>query len=269
MNANMKPTNSSKMKLGDFTGLAQNYSQYRAGYSNTVLHNFLNQFSKPASDLVAADVGAGTGIWTRQLARAGLKQVFAIEPNEDMRSQGAADSKEIPAISFHEGAGDATNLDDVSVDMVSMASSFHWVDFETGTREFHRILNDGGFFLALWNPRVITEGTLLAEIEDLAHNLAGSRERVSSGRSGRAEKMTSLLESSPLFDNVKYMEDTHTVRQSLEHYIGVWRSVNDLQTRMGSANFNEFLSKIEKMVIDNGGYVETTYATRAWSSQKA
>jgi ubiquinone/menaquinone biosynthesis C-methylase UbiE len=46
-------------------------------------------------------------------------------------------------------------LADGSVDLVSMASSFHWADFDTACDEFHRILRSGGVFVALWNPRLI------------------------------------------------------------------------------------------------------------------
>ena len=39
-----------------------------------------------------ADVGAGTGIWTRMVAAKGVKSARAVEPNDDMRSNGIADS---------------------------------------------------------------------------------------------------------------------------------------------------------------------------------
>ncbi len=71
------------MKHGDFTSLAENYAQYRPGYSPFVL----DVFCSLAKGKECADIGAGTGIWSRQLAGRGIK-VTAVEPNDAMRSAG-------------------------------------------------------------------------------------------------------------------------------------------------------------------------------------
>ena len=36
-----------------------------------------------------------------------------------------------------------------------MGSSFHWADTLQALEEFHRILRPGGFFTAIWNPRLL------------------------------------------------------------------------------------------------------------------
>ncbi len=267
METTQQTTSSAPASLGNFSGLAENYSKYRPGYADSVLNALLGQLQKPLTAVEVADVGAGTGIWSRLIANKGVKHVYAVEPNDDMRTRGAADCLGHENISYSEGAGDATGLANESVDMVSMASSFHWVDFDAGTKEFHRILRPGGRFVALWNPRYLDKSPLLLEIEKLAHELANTEKRVSSGNSGRAAQMIDLLEQSPQFDDVCYIEGRHTVRQNLEHYLGVWRSVNDLQVRMGPEKFEFFLKRIEEMV-STLGYVDTTYLTRAWSAKK-
>lgn len=75
-------------KLGDFSGLAQDYAKYRPDYSSAVLNGLLGLVSKPRSSIEAADVGAGTGIWTSMLASAGLKHLYAVEPNDENRPSG-------------------------------------------------------------------------------------------------------------------------------------------------------------------------------------
>jgi len=40
-----------------------------------------------------------------------------------------------------------------SKNWITMASSFHWADFEAAILEFRRVLKPGGHFTALWNPR--------------------------------------------------------------------------------------------------------------------
>ena len=54
------------IKHGNFDNLAHNYSKYRPDYSPDVLQSLLRMHN--GSDLSAADIGAGTGIWTRMLS---------------------------------------------------------------------------------------------------------------------------------------------------------------------------------------------------------
>ncbi len=54
-----------KMKQGDFTGLAEDYSNCRPDYSQVVLQSLLRHTG--ANNV--ADVGAGTGIWSRMLSK--------------------------------------------------------------------------------------------------------------------------------------------------------------------------------------------------------
>lgn len=254
------------LKHGDFTGLAENYSKYRPGYAPSVRDAILGLIDRPANTLDAADVGAGTGIWTRILAER-VRHVTAIEPNDDMRRFGAADS-EGRNITFQAGSGEATGLAAGSMDLVSMASSFHWVDFERGTREFHRVLKPGGRFVALWNPRLIEANPLLVEIEDQIRRINPDVKRVSSGASGITERLTELLWASPLFDDVVYLEGRHVSEQTPAHYIGVWRSVNDVRVQLGPDGWAKFLAFIEDRLrgVDR---IVTTYRTRAWAARRA
>ena len=57
-----------------------------------MLDALLGLLDKPVADVDFIDVGAGTGIWTRMVHARGMKSVTAIEPNDDMRAAGRADS---------------------------------------------------------------------------------------------------------------------------------------------------------------------------------
>jgi ubiquinone/menaquinone biosynthesis C-methylase UbiE len=98
--------------------------------------------------LIAADIGAGTGISSRLLAERGIS-VIAIEPNTEMRQ--AAKSHEL--VEFREGTAEVTNLPDASVDLVTCFQSFHWFNPETSLLEFHRILKPSGQLALVWNNR--------------------------------------------------------------------------------------------------------------------
>ena len=79
------------IKHGNFDSLAGDYAQYRPGYASSIVPAVLSLVGRPASEVDAADVGAGTGIWTRMLASRGLRSVTAVEPSDQMRRHGVSD----------------------------------------------------------------------------------------------------------------------------------------------------------------------------------
>jgi ubiquinone/menaquinone biosynthesis C-methylase UbiE len=255
------------MKHGDFTGLAGSYAKYRPGYAPQVATAILTYAGTEPSKMDATDVGAGTGIWTRILADCELHSVVAVEPNDEMRGQGIETSRGT-IIRWQKGSAEATGLPDGSADLVSMASSFHWADFDKACAEFHRILRPGGAFVALWNPRLIESNPLLVEIEAQIARIKPDIQRVSSGRSGITERLTEMLSGNPLFKEVLYLEGRHIQQQTPEQYLGAWRSVNDLQVQLGPKLFEEFLDWTQKR-ISSVKSIETTYLTRAWAVRRA
>ncbi|MEI2386013.1 class I SAM-dependent methyltransferase [Breoghania sp. JC706] len=254
------------LQKGDFTGLARDYSQNRPDYCPSVLNGLLGLLNRPAETVDFVDVGAGTGIWTRMVKASGVRSTTAIEPNDDMRKNGIADSAET-GIQWLAGSAEETGLPDASCDWLSMASSFHWADFDTATREFHRVLRPGGRFTALWNPRLIEVSPMLVEIEAHLDTLRPDIERVSSGRSGITATLTEQLWACPYFEDVVYMEGRHVIRMSPERYIGAWRSVNDLQVQLGAEKFAAFLTFVENRIAGLEE-IEATYLTRAWSARR-
>lgn len=255
------------MKHGDFTELADDYASYRPGYSTIVLRGILGITGLPASELDAVDVGAGTGIWTRMLAESGARSIIAVEPNGAMRERGEA-HPENRGIVWKAGSGETSGLDAMSADLVTMASSFHWVDFERGIAEFDRILRPGGCFAALWNPRVIESSPLLMEIEAYASALNGAEvRRVSSGKSGFTDALATRLRACGVFAEVAYLESQHVIEFTSERYMGAWRSVNDLRVQLGPQKFAQFLEQVANR-ISGMPTIPATYLTRAWVARK-
>ncbi len=254
------------LKAGDFTGLAKDYSQHRPDYCPSVLNALIGLQKRPASEIDFVDVGAGTGIWTRLVFDRGVRSAVAVEPNDDMRSNGLVDNSGRD-IRWMAGSAEVTGLPNECCDWLTMASSFHWTDFDKATKEFHRILRSGGRFSALWNPRLIEVSPLLVEIEAHLDTLRPNIKRVSSGRSGITETLTDQLWCSPYFDDVIYLEGRHVIEMSPDRYLGAWRSVNDLRVQLGPQKFDDFLEFVETR-IEGLDVIEATYLTRAWSARR-
>jgi SAM-dependent methyltransferase len=253
------------IKHGNFDSLAGDYAQYRPGYAPSIVPALLALLDRPACEVDAADVGAGTGIWTRMLAAQNLHSVTAVEPSDEMRRGGmlTAENK----IAWRRGTAEETGLASGAYDLVSMASSFHWADFDQACAEFQRILRPGGRFVALWNPRMIELNPLLVEIEQEITRLNPSVKRVSSGRSGLTERLTGMLWAKPGFDDVVYLEARHSATQTPAQYMGAWRSVNDLRVQLGPDLFDQFLDFVEHRTAGLAE-IKTIYLTRAWAARR-
>jgi len=251
---------------GNFDSLAGDYAQYRPGYAPSIVPLVLSLVGRPAREVDAVDIGAGTGIWTRMLAAQGLCSVTAIEPSDEMRRHGLQTPQQHNIV-WRRGTAEDTGLPACAYDLVTMASSFHWTDFDKACTEFQRILRPGGRFVALWNPRMIELNPLLVEIEQEITRLNPGVKRVSSGRSGLTDRLTGMLWAKRGFDDVVYLEARHIAKQTPEQYLGAWRSVNDLRVQLGVDLFNRFLQFVERKTADLAA-IETTYLTRAWAARR-
>ena len=254
------------LKAGDFSELSLHYSKNRPDYSPSVLDALIDLLDKSNREIDFADVGAGTGIWTRMVYHKGLKSVVAIEPNNEMLNQGERDSAQCD-IKWVSGTAEKVPLETNSIDWVTMASSLHWTQFDLAMKEFWRILRPGGRFTALWNPRLIENNPLLMEIEQYIVELEPNLIRMSSGRSGITKNLTEKIIASSYFDDVIYLEGQHIIKMEPDRYIGAWRSVNDIQVQLGPKKFNSFIDFAQNKVRDLQ-FIEATYLTRAWSALK-
>ena len=253
-------------QAGDFTGLAKDYSQHRPDHCPSVLNALLGLLEKQAADVDFVDVGAGTVIWSRMVYGKNVKSVTAVEPNDDMRAEGLTDSTGT-GVRWLVGCAEQTGLRHACCDWLSMASSFHWPDFNRAIREFYRLLRAGGRFTALWNPRLMEVNPLLVDIEAQLDALRPNIKRVSSGRSGITETLMEQLWASPYFEDVVYLEGRHVIEMTPERYMGAWRSVNDLRVQLGPEKFQVFLAFIAQRIAGLK-VIEATYLTRAWSARR-
>lgn len=101
----------------------------------------------PAS--VVADVGAGTGRFTRMLRDSGA-WLIAIEPLAEMREKLA---RAVPDVAAVGATAEALPLRDASLDAILCAQSFHWFEATAALAEFARVLRLGGAVGLIWNTR--------------------------------------------------------------------------------------------------------------------
>lgn len=134
-----------------FDDRADDYVRYRPSYPPAAIDAILDGLGSAAS-ILAADIGAGTGISARLVADRGVR-VIAIEPGEAMR--GAASPH--PRVDWLAATAEATAVRAQAVDLVVCAQSFHWFRPPAALAEFARILKPSGRLAVMWNRRSLID----------------------------------------------------------------------------------------------------------------
>jgi SAM-dependent methyltransferase len=136
------------------------YERGRPEYSADLL-GWLEHKLGVAPGVQVMDLGAGTGKFTKLLARLGA-EVTAVEPVDAMRERLV---QAVPGLCALPGAAEDIPLDDASVDVVTCAQAFHWFANEAALREIHRVLRAGGRLGLIWNVRDESVGWVAAITE--------------------------------------------------------------------------------------------------------
>ena len=252
------------MKQGDFSELAKNYIN-RPAYSKLIIDSLLKHISFKEDNFVVADVGAGTGKFTKEIGELNCK-IFAVEPNDAMRSEGVIYTKDFDNIIWSKGSGEDTKLASNFVNWVVMASSFHWTDPKKSLPEFSRILKKSGYFTIIYNTRDVQSSPLHQKIELMIRQMVPNLQRVSSG-SQNVKDWFKVLSEDNYFKDVVFMECKHNEIMSKERYLGAWESVNDIRAQAGEARWGQIMDQIRNIVAEYDK-IDVPYKMRAWTAQK-
>lgn len=134
-----------------FTGKASVYAKFRPTYPEALFKYLYTEvgFEKAAT---IADIGAGTGIFSKKLLENG-SAVAVVEPNADMLTIAQKELLAYSKCNFVRASAEATTLMDASVDFITVAQAFHWFHRGKFKAECQRILKKRGKVVLVWNNR--------------------------------------------------------------------------------------------------------------------
>ncbi len=153
-----------------FSDRVDNYIKYRPSYPAEIV-TLLKEKCGLTEKTVIADIGSGTGIFTKLLLDNG-NQVFAVEPNKEMRQAAELQLKDYSDFVSIDALAEKTGLDSNFVDVITSAQAFHWFDREEVKMEFSRIVRPGGWVVLIWNERQTGSSAFLKAYEALLHKYA-------------------------------------------------------------------------------------------------
>ena len=242
------------MTLGDFTSQAHAYARARPAYPEEMLEDLLHIAEIGEGDPVC-DLGAGTGILTRQLAQRSLR-VTAVEPNPRMIDLAG----ELPGVHWREGTFEVTGLPSDTFDLAIAGQSMHWADLPRALPEIHRILRPDGHFCALWNDREADRHPVLAYTYDLIRTRVPGFDELYRARDWSAHFVSTGHFCDPVTRALR-----HVVPMSCERYIDLWRSHNMLNHLVGPDVLAEILGELAaKLEREHWQGVRVPYVCRAW-----
>ncbi|MFA6957766.1 MAG: class I SAM-dependent methyltransferase [Thermoanaerobaculia bacterium] len=125
-----------------FDGRAALYAKGRPSYPDAVIDFIAEEAGETQGR--AADLGAGTGISTRLLARH-FPAVVAVEPNIEM-----ALASRVASPRYVLGRTERLPFRDRALDLVTAFNSFHWFVPGEAMPEIDRVLRPGGLLAVVW-----------------------------------------------------------------------------------------------------------------------
>ena len=161
-----------KYRAGDFSGLAQRYQRYRPDYPNEILAAavaFLREGGVDVRNLLALDVGAGTGIstraWQRVLGEACC--IVGAEPGAEMCAMAARSTATGCGIAYVRAKAEALPIAAGAAALVAAAQAAHWFDRPRFYAEAERVLGPGGVLAIVANHRNWSAAAYLERYETL------------------------------------------------------------------------------------------------------
>jgi SAM-dependent methyltransferase len=188
------------------------YERGRASYPSGVVDAI-----GATPDTRIADIGCGTGKFTRLIAHA---RTIGVEPLDGMRAMFHELLPDVPIVA---GVAEALPLRDHSIDIASFASAFHWVDHGRALPELHRVLRPHGTLAVVWNRRDDLTGWA-ADFWEITEAHRGDTPGYRTGA------WRTALETSPYFGPITERWFEHTQRVDIDGAIARVASISFIET---------------------------------------
>jgi SAM-dependent methyltransferase len=132
-----------------FGSVAELYGQVRPAYPGELVEQVVDSAQLEPGDRIL-DVGAGTGIASRQFAATG-HSVVALEPSAEMAAVARAASRDCPTVSVVQAEFERWTVPATPFKLVISAQAWHWIDPAVRYARAREALTAGGALAVFWS----------------------------------------------------------------------------------------------------------------------
>lgn len=233
-----------------FTGKADVYDRYRPSYPQELI-DWL--YEKTHAETVA-DIGAGTGIFTKCLSAKPWK-ITAVEPNSDMLEKLW---KNLPDIRIVNAPAEDTGLAAGSVDLVTAATAFHWFDRKKFKAECQRIFTPNGRLALVWNNHGKNDFTY--ERDRIFLKYCGTCNSITGG-----EEAGDRFLRNEYFSELDFFAVENNVPMDEEDFVGYSLS-HSYSLKKGDKGYGEFAAELHTAFkkYEKDGFAEMPFRTTCY-----
>lgn len=246
------------MKLGAerYSSKTDDYAKYRPNFPNEIVE-FLYSNDFINSNSIIADIGSGTGRFTRLLLEKGNK-VYGVERNDEMRAKAEQLLSQYSNFISIRGSAEETVLTDNTIDLITAAQAFHWFNKEKCLSEFKRIIKKNGKVLILWDDFLTNYNNFSIEYGKVLNKYR----IVELGQMEKRFTRTEMI--SDFFRNNKYetLSFTHEIYQNFNSIKGGALSAS-FTPKPDEVNYKPFLLELQEVFekFQSEGKVLTAFQT--------
>lgn len=222
-----------------FSCKTENYSKCRPDFPDEMIE-FLSKNVFDQSSVIA-DIGSGTGRFTRRLLEKG-NVIYGVEQNNEMRMKAEELLSQYSNFISVAGSAERTGLASKSLDLITVAQAFHWFDKEKCLAEFKRIIKDRGRVLILWDDLVSDYNDFSIEYRNVQSKFRNVEPESKGKRPSRTEMISGFFKN----DEYETMSFAHELCQDFERIKGGSLSAS-FAPNPDEENYEPFILELKKV----------------------
>jgi SAM-dependent methyltransferase len=260
--------NSFNFDKATFDKLASTYEEARPGYA-TEVYSCINSFKTFSPTSRILEVGAGSGIATKEIADYWHSKIIALEPGHNLcilanKNLINSHNVEILETTFEDYNNSATQFD-----ALFSATAFHWIDPTIKYQKADKLLKDDGLLILYWNNYSICEEKLGKTIEDLyeKYGMKTSNKTVEERQTENIEKRKAEIEDSGLFHIMSHKIFKNQIPYSTMRYQSLLKTFSD-HSKSKVPNIDSFFDEVGKVIDENNGKIDVNIMVNLEIAQK-
>jgi len=239
-----------------FDKIALTYEECRPGYGKEV-YNYIDSIKPYSSSSLILEVGAGSGIATKEITDKWNSRITALEPGGNLRSIAETRLKNNQNVEIIGSTFENYSSNGLKFDGIFSATAFHWIDPEIKYKKASELLKDDGLLVLYWNNYGIKDGELSKSIEELyaKYGMKTDNKNVHERQAENITRRRNEIEDSGLFHVIKHNIFNNWFAYSTQRYLNLLKTFSD-HSKRNVPDIDSFYHEVSKLIDWNDGIID-------------